>query len=230
MPEYLQSAFLLHSRPYKENQLLLDFITEYEGRVSAVTYVSHSNKSNKKALLQPFVPLKISYKGKSSLKSLTLVEVNGKPYSFKGNYLYSSFYLNELMVRLLTELLPCTDVFNQYQLSLHDLSENKPIEVVLRYFELKLLEELGQTIDFSVLFEKESESVNYFYYQNEQGFMPVLSQSSLVCYNKQHLLAIAEQDLASKDVLYTFKLLMRQIMAPLLGNKPLNSRKFFKQR
>lgn len=228
--ENLQSAFLLHSRPYKENQLLLDFISEYDGKVSAVTYVSHSTKSNKKALLQPFLPLKISYKGKSSLKSLTLVEATGKPYVFKGNYLYSGFYLNELMVRLLTELLPCNEVFNQYQLSLHDLSLYKSIEVVLRYFEMTLLEELGQTIDFSVLLESTNEPVSYFYYQNEQGFIPAFNHVSHVCYSKQHLLSIAQQDLSNKEVLYTFKLLMRQIMAPLLGNKPLNSRKFFKQR
>lgn len=235
MQENLQSAFLLHSRPYKENQLLLDFITEFDGKISAVTYVSNSAKSNKKALLQPFIPLKISYKGKSSLKNLTLVEATGKPYSFKGNYLYSGFYLNELIVRLLTDLLPCTDVFNQYKLSLYELSQNKPIEVTLRYFELTLLEELGQTIDFSVLLEEvDAEDINkpasHFSYQCEQGFMPVFNNTSQTCYHRQHLLAIAQQNLSTKEVLYTFKLLMRQIMAPLLGNKPLNSRKFFKQR
>ena len=63
-----QAAFLLHSRPYKENQLLLDFITEDHGRVSAITLTGRSVKSNKRAVLQPFSPLTITYKGTSTLK------------------------------------------------------------------------------------------------------------------------------------------------------------------
>lgn len=227
MQPFQQAAYLLHARPYKENQLLLDLITEFDGKVSAVTYVSNRSKTNKKALLQPFIPLNIAFKGRSSLKHLTLVEAKSKAITLKGSYLYSGFYLNELLVRLLTDLLPCPEVFQQYQHSLTELQAIKNIEPILRYFELALLEELGQTIDFSILLEQ---SADNFYYQAEQGFIPVIGKVTKPCYSKEHLIAIAQQNLSDKAVQHSFKLLMRQIMAPLLGNKPLNSRKFFTQR
>lgn len=222
-----QSAFLLHSRPYKENQLLLDFITEHEGKVSAITFSGNSVKSNKKALLQPFLPLNISYKGQRSLKHLTLVEAAGKSYAFQGNYLYSGFYLNELMVRLLGELIPCPALYQQYQQSLLALHEQHTIEIVLRNFEMVLLEELGQTIDFDELYIS---AASHFYYIAEHGFIPAINKLPQPCYDKQHLLAIAEQNFSDDKTLYSFKLLMRQIMAPLLGNKPLNSRKLFSKK
>ena len=219
-----QSAFLLHSRPYKEHQLLLDFITEHDGKVSAITFTGNSVKSNKKAVLQPFSPLNISYKGTSNLKKLILAEPASKSYAFKGNYLYSGFYLNELMVRLLGELIPCQHLYFQYQQSLTALNEQENIEIILRNFELVLLEELGQTIDFS---ELEIPRISHYYYIAEQGFVPAINKLNQPCYDKQHLLAIASQDFSNKEVLYSFKLLMRQIMAPILGNKPLHSRKLF---
>ena len=49
-----QYAFLLHSRPYKEHQLIIDLLTKEDGKVSAVISSGHSLKSNKKAILQPF--------------------------------------------------------------------------------------------------------------------------------------------------------------------------------
>lgn len=221
-----QSAFLLHSRPYKENQLLLDFITEEEGRVSAITFTGRSVKSNKRAVLQPFSPLTITYKGTGTLKKLTLAESAGKSFSFKGNFLYSGFYLNELMIRLLAELIPCKALYQQYVISLSALNEQKSLEVILRNFELMLLEELGQTIDFSDVAYSET---SHFYYIVEQGFIPAINKLPQPCYDKQHLLAIASGELNDQQVLYSFKLLMRQIMTPLLGNKPLNSRKLFKK-
>ncbi len=222
-----QNAFLLHSRPYKENQLLLDFITEEHGRVSAITYTGRSVKSNKRAILQPFSPLSISYKGAHALKNLSLVEPSGKSFIFTGNFLYSGFYLNELVVRLLGELIPCQTLYQQYFLSLQALNNQENIEIVLRNFELVLLEELGQTIDFS---ELNDSSCTHYYYITEQGFTPALNKLPQPCYDKQHLLAIAHNDLSEQAVRYTFKLLMRQIMTPLLGNKPLNSKKLFKKK
>ena len=222
-----QAAFLLHSRPYKEQQLLVELLTEYDGKVSAVVYSGKTAKSNKKAILQPFLPLQIEYKGKSALKKLSLVEATGKALNLHANYLYSGFYLNELLVRLLGELIPCSELYQQYVNSLQALQQGQAIEPILRCFELVLLEELGQTIDFSVLLASEAEN---FYYFHEQGFVPATTNSPQQCYNKNKLLSMAAHDFSEQEVCYQAKLLMRQIMSPLLGNKPLNSRKLFKTR
>jgi DNA repair protein RecO (recombination protein O) len=225
MEEFEQSAFLLHSRPYRENQILLEFLTAQQGKISAISYLGKSLKSNKKALLQPFTPLKIVLKGQGNLKYLKRVEPERKSYQLTGNFLYSGFYLNELQVRLLGEHIPYNELFCQYQQSIKQLAEQNSIEFILRNFENTLLEELGMSIDFSSVF---SEDNNYYYFP-EQGFMPALSKLAQPCYNSRHLQAIAQENISAKAVMQTYKILMRQIINHLLDGKPLNSRKLFIQ-
>jgi len=226
MEELEQSAFLLHSRPYRENQILLEFLTAQQGKISAISYLGKSLKSNKKALLQPFTPLKIILKGQGNLKYLKRVEPAKKSYQLVGNYLYSGFYLNELQVRLLGEHIPYDELFCQYQQSIEKLAQQVPIEVVLRKFENILLEELGMTIDYSPVF---SENVPNYYYYPERGFLPAVNKLAQPSYNSLHLQAIAKNDLSAKGVMQTYKILMRQIINHLLDGKPLNSRKLFIQ-
>jgi DNA repair protein RecO (recombination protein O) len=226
MEEFEQSAFLLHSRPYRENQILLEFLTSHQGKISAISYLGKSLKSNKKALLQPFSPLTIVLKGQGNLKYLQRVEPERKSYQLSGNYLYSGFYLNELQVRLLGEHIPYDELYCQYQESIAQLSEQRPIEFILRHFENRLLEELGMTIDYSPLF---SENNSHYHYLPEKGFVPAITKLVQTGYNSMHLKAIAQEDLSSKEVMQTYKGLMRQIINHLLDGKPLNSRKLFKK-
>lgn len=225
MHEIEQEAYLLHSRPYRENQLLLEFITEHSGKVSALSYVGRSGKSIKKGLLQPFSPLKIVLKGKSSLKHLSRVEASKKSYSYTGHYLFSAFYLNELLVRLLGEHIVCEALFYQYQSSLIELDQQKPLEAILRKFEFELLDELGVSLDFSTVSEN---SASHYYYLPEEGFIPALNKLSLPRYAREHLLVISQQTQATAEEFQCYKILMRQIINQLLDGKPLNSRKLFR--
>lgn len=225
MHEIEQEAYLLHSRPYRENQLLLEFITKQQGKVSALSYVGRSAKSIKKGLLQPFSPLKIVLKGKSSLKNLSRVEASQKSFSYSGHYLFSAFYLNELLVRLLGEHIACEYLFNQYKTSLEQLNLQQPLEVILRQFEFVLLDELGVSLDFSPVIET---NTSHFYYLAEEGFIPVLNKLSLPRYAREHLLVIAQQTQATAAEFQCYKMLMRQIINQLLDGKPLNSRKLFR--
>ncbi|MCJ8320319.1 MAG: DNA repair protein RecO [Colwellia sp.] len=219
-----QLAFVLHSRPYREHQQIVELLTKDDGKVSAIVYSGKTNKSNKKGLLQPFCPLNVLLKGRNQLKNLSRIEVSEKSYLLKGNHLYSGFYLNELLVRLLGEMNTCPDLFNNYQLSLSLLSQKQPIEPILRKFELDLLDELGFSLDFSPVFEQAAKS---FYYVPEEGFIPNTEKLRLPLFKKEHLQAIGQQHLSDADVLHSNKLLMRHIFNGLLDGKPLNSRKLF---
>jgi DNA repair protein RecO (recombination protein O) len=235
-----QKAFVLHVRPYQENQQLVELLTEFDGKVSALVYVGQSKRSIKKALLQPFLPLNVAFKENGSqntrLRMLTHVEANSKSYRLTKNSLYSAFYLNELLVRLLRDDIICDTLFPQYQSTIAALSQDLAIAPQLRAFELSLLDELGLSLDFSPVFEENSEQVAGFYYVAEQGFVPAyhyaINNITTPWFNTLHLQAIAEQnndrtksELAGVD--QTFKLLMRQIFFHLLDGKPLNSRKLF---
>ena len=238
-----QKAFVLHVRPFKENQQLVELLTEREGKVSALVYVGQSKRSIKKALLQPFLPLSVTFKENTTrshrLRMLTRVEANSKSYVLTKNSLYSAFYLNELIVRLLTDDIICDTLFSQYHSTLAALSQNLSIAPHLRQFELCLLDELGLSLDFTPVFEQNSVNIAGFYYVAEQGFMPAyhygIENITTPWFNTLHLQAIAEQNYDRNTpelsgVEQTFKLLMRQVFHHLLEGKPLNSRKLFEMK
>lgn len=224
MQETTQLAFVLHTRPYRENQVLIDFLTENEGKVAALSYVGHSTKSSRKALLQPFLPINITLKGQHVLRNLTRVEPAGKSILLTKTALFSAFYINELLVKLLPENTPCIDLFQQYFTSLHALLNKEEIEITLRQCELVLLAELGISFDFSLVFEHTASS---FYYLPEDGFLPAYTALKQPCYDRLHLQAIANENFSNSEVLATFKMLMRQVITHLLAGVPLNSRKLF---
>jgi DNA repair protein RecO (recombination protein O) len=235
-----QHAFVLHSRPFKENQQLVELLTESNGKISALVYVGQSKRSIKKGLLQPFLPLKLIFKGNdTSLKRITHIESTSNSYLLSKNSLYSGFYINELLVRLLNNDIVCDLLFEQYKLTLSSLSEDLPIAPQLRKFELCLLEELGLSFDFTPVFNENNDNVVGFYYVAEQGFVPAYKYSianiSTPWFNTEHLQAIAQyihhdKVLEQNETEQTFKLLMRNVFSHLLGGKPLNSRKLFSKK
>lgn len=235
-----QAAFVLHSRPFQENQVLVELFTEYEGKVSALVYVGQSKRSIKKGLIQPFLPLKVTLKGKeTSLRRIAQVEALAKSYPLMKSSLYSGFYVNELLVRLLSNDIVCEALFNQYRLTLSALSNNLSIAPQLRQFELCLLAELGLSFDFSPVFNENSDNVAGFYYIAEQGFVPAykyaINNITTPWFNTKHLQAIAhyihhDKALIHNETGQTFKLLMRAVLNHLLDGKPLNSRKLFERK
>lgn len=227
----LQQAYLLHSRPYRDNSMLVNLLTEQNGHVSAVVYIGKGKKSNKKGLLQPFANLQVEIKGNNDLKSLSRIEHAEKSMQLSGNYLFSAFYLNELMVRLLPENIPLENLFSLYQESLTQLLAQNSLEPLLRRFEMNLLFELGLSLDFSELATKPLDVNEPYcedvYFIQEQGFVNADYQCNLPSYKREHLITIGDGILEQADVLLTCKRLMRQVLKSYLGNKPLNSRKLF---
>jgi DNA repair protein RecO (recombination protein O) len=227
-----QNAFVLHARPYRENQKLVDLLTEDDGKVTALVYVGQSKRSIKKGLIQPFLPLRVIFKDQGRFKLIKEIDTTGKSLTLVKHSLFSAFYINELLIRLMTEQIACQELFSQYKLTISALAKGEDIASQLRQFEQSLLAELGLSFDFTPTFEH---NVRYFYYIAEQGFVPVygaLPKNRAQCFDKAHLQEIAQLDMLhqspiSPAVANTFKLLMRQVINQLLGNKPLNSRKLF---
>lgn len=235
-----QHAFVLHSRPFKENQQLVELLTENEGKVSALVYVGQSKRSIKKGMIQLFLPLKLTYKGNdTTLKRISGIESTGNSYALSKDRLYCGFYINELLVRLLTNDIVCDDLFKKYELTLASLANNLPIAPQLRQFELSLLAELGLSFDFSPVLNQISDNIVGFYYIADEGFVPAYNYSianiSTPWFKIAHLQAIAHhihhgEMLIEVEVEQTFKLLMRNVLNHLLDGKPLNSRKLFEKR
>lgn len=228
----VQNAYVLHSRPFKENQLIVDLFTENFGRVAATVYVGQSKRSIKKGLIQPFLPLTLGLKEQGHFKQIRQIDAIAQSIPLKKQGLFSGFYLNELLIRLLTDQVPCQPLFNQYQSTLKLLALSDDVAPSLRVFELSLIEELGLSFDFTPVF---ASNAQYFNYIAEQGFVDienVTANNQKYCFSKQHLEIIARPEYLANQgeylaVSHTFKRLMRQVINQLLGNKPLNSRKLF---
>ncbi len=160
-------AFILHTRPYKENQLLIEFLVAGKGRVSIVGYKGSKKNSAKTALFRPFRPLLISYNKTSGLRTLKQVEANPafskKLPELAGKCLFSGFYLNEITCRLcradaeFEQLYPLYVYTMQVLAELSQMSEEMAeeqsqksmmLEWVLRQFEYRLLQMLGYGISF----------------------------------------------------------------------------------
>ena len=201
LPAEKLQAWLLHSRPFRENSMLLDFLTLERGRFRAIARGTRSPKSGKKAILQPFMPLQISVVGKSELQTLKDVEATNPGMQLAGEALLCALYINELIVKLLAGHDAEPELFVFYTATLRDLAAGKELELVLRRFELALLDCLGYAVNF--YFEAETGIAiavdGQYYLQPDTGFIRLQGElqsgsSTHVLFPGAVLLAIAEDD------------------------------------
>jgi DNA repair protein RecO (recombination protein O) len=226
----LTPGYLLHQRPYRESSALLEVFTETHGRVGLVARGIRSARSKQRGELQPFRALRLSWQGRGELGTLTGVEADGVTNPLRGQALYSGFYLNELLVRLLARHDPHPLLFAAYNDSLCALMQGKTVEPVLRLFEMRLLQEAGYGLQLE--FEAETgEALNadaLYDYHLESGPVRINNRSAGgFVFRGASLLAMAREELSQPDVLQDAKRLMRSALKLYLGDKPLNSRELF---
>ncbi|MFT4823623.1 MAG: DNA repair protein RecO (recombination protein O) [Halioglobus sp.] len=230
----LQPAFVLHSRNYRDSSHLLEVLTAEYGRLALVSKGSRRavRGRSKGAILQPFIPLLISFTGRNELMTLTGSEVAGPAATLAGERLFSGIYLNELVVRLLHRNDAHTGLFIAYGDAVASLGGDEPLDEVLRRFEFNLLDELGYSFDLRVDGHSgEPIEENYWYhYHQEFGLVRQRSSSSPDnrVYAGQDLLGIAAGE-RSEAVRLTSKRLLREALAGHLGEKPLMSRDLFRR-
>ncbi len=228
----LQSAYILHTRPYRDTSLLIDTFTASQGRINLIAKGArgrHGKKSRYKGSLQAFVPLLLSWRGKTDLMNLLNAEPNPIPIPLPhltGKLLVCGLYLNELLIHLLYRYDPYPHLFQAYQTALCGLSKN-PI-IALRLFEKKLLAELG----YALHLEKDSLTNQAIVPHQSYQFIP--SQGLVVCLNKSlpkqsvfsgaSLLAMYHESWDTSMHLLDAKRLFRLALNYLLEGKTIRSR------
>ena len=228
----LHRGFLLHSRPYRDSSLLVEFFSEEHGRVGLVARGVRSGKAAQRGLLQPFRPLLASWGGRGELGSLRSVEADGPPRMLHGAALMSGFYLNELLLRLLHRNDPHPELYPLYRAVLEMLAVEEDPEPVLRVFEKRLLEGLGYGLQLSRDVHDDEPVVpdERYHYQLERGPVPSrLSDGQGVPIRGASLLALEAEQLDSADVLRDAKRLMRAILDLHIGQRPLKTREVLQQ-
>nr|WP_283622862.1 DNA repair protein RecO [Alteromonas macleodii] len=226
------NAYVLHRRPYRETSYIVDFFTLEEGRVSAVAKGVKNSKSDKKSLLQPFQHLRLQLSGKSELKNLRHVESVSPSINLVGTALFCAMYVNELTNRVMPAGLASDGVHNAYENALLSLRDNSDIEVTLRQFEFALLDEMGLLPDFTtdVEYELPIEETGSYHFHIDAGFVrlpdDMAGPRGMRGFPGQALLSLSQGEFTplSKKVA---KVLCRDLLKPLIGDKPLKSRELF---
>lgn len=231
MIENWQRGFVLHRRAYSETSLLVDVFTEDTGRLSLLAKGARARRSAWKSVLQPFTPLLLRWSGKSGLKILTKAEPAAITLPLQQTALYSGFYVNELICRVLEQETAQPQLFQDYLRCLTELAGTPlAVEPVLRRFEFQLLQILGYGVDFlhcAGSGQPIDENMTYRY-REEQGFMASLIKDNLTFYGRD-LLAFEQRRFDDTTVLQAAKRFTRLALKPYLGSKPLKSRELFSQ-
>jgi len=230
----LQPAFVLHSRHYRDTSTLLEVLTAQHGRIGLIAKGARRTVKGRSAgaILQPFIPLLLSFTGRGELKTITASEVAGESSVLKGDRLFSGLYLNELLVRLLHRNDPHPGLFIAYGKAVADLGGDDPLDDILRRFEFSLLEELGYSFDLEVDGHN-GEAIRengWYYYHQEFGLVEQRSTggSSQPVFSGADLLAISRGE-RSQNISQALKRLLRVALAGHLGDKPLKSRDLFRR-
>ena len=145
----LQAAFLLHPRDYSDSSRIVELLTRDHGRISLFAKGAKRAKSPFRPLLQPFMPLLVSWSGSVDGGQLTGAELAGEAAPMPPQRLMSGFYVNELLLRLTPRGEPAQEVFDAYALTLDALRRNAPEQAALRSFERELLGQLGYGLDLA---------------------------------------------------------------------------------
>ena len=227
----LERAFVLHHRPFRNTSQLVDCLTHSHGRAGLVARGSRRARSGHRALLQPFLPLRLSWIRRGELGSLVHVEAESASFELRGDSLLAGFYVNELVLRLLARSDVNHEVFSCYSECLQTLASGTGIARTLRLFELAFLRALGYGIelDRDVLSGEPLQAEAAYSFELEHGpTRASAAASGSDGFRGRDLIALRERELDDPESLRAAKRLLARALTAYLGDRPLKSRSVFK--
>jgi DNA repair protein RecO (recombination protein O) len=223
-----QPAFLLHQRAFSDSSRILELITHDHGRVALFARGVRRAGNPLAALLQPFVPLSVSWSGPGDGGTLRACEPAGPRPPLPAAVLMSGFYLNELVMRVLAREDPHPDIFEAYVLALGALGVPGGEARALRLFEKRLLEALGFGIDYAHL-AGGGEAVRadaYYHVRAEHGVVgEAVGPGSVSAYAGHALLSLAAEELADAESLAAARRLLGAALEQPLDGREIRTRR-----
>ena len=150
-PSAALNAYVLHRYDWSESSLILDVFTREQGRLAVAAKGAKRPYSQLRSVLLPFQRVQMQLgrvpaaDGAGEVQTLRSAEWAGGAAMLTGAALFSGFYLNELLMKLLARHDPHAVLFDAYAQTLPSLSatDDTIVEAALRAFELWLLKETG---------------------------------------------------------------------------------------
>ncbi|HEY5624766.1 MAG TPA: DNA repair protein RecO [Gammaproteobacteria bacterium] len=227
----LEEAFLLHQRAYRNTSQIIECFTRSYGVVALVAQGSRRPRGGQRALLQPFVPLRVSWVRRGELGRLTSVELREFVGELGGQSLLASFYLNELILRLLARGDANADAYSCYSRALAELRRGADTAATLRIFELGLLEALGYGLNLYDTFDTDEpiRAEIRYRFEPEHGARAVDAEASAGDIFWGHeLISLRDGTLGEESSLRAAKRLLSRALQLYLGDRPLRTRAVLK--
>ena len=225
-----QPGFVLHARAWRETSLLLEVLSRDHGRVGLVARgVRGARSRTPRALLQPVMPLILSWSGRGDLATLTAVEAAGAPLALSGEALLCALYLNELVVRLLTRHDPHPQLFADYLETLARLAREESAAWTLRRFERDLLAHMGYGLALATEAESGTaiDPTDVYAWHFESGVVPWRGATDGLKLPGSALLALAQDRQPDTADLATLRRLLRALIQRQLEGVPLRAWSLF---
>ncbi len=227
----LEPAYLLHARPYRNTSVLADFFTLHHGRVNGVVRGARGERSKLRGILQPFLPLLITWRGQHDLVSIQKVEPALYALPLAPKFIAYGFYLNELLSRLLRGTELHDELYFAYANLLEKIRMGEFSEVDLRFFEKQLLRDLGYSLQLQYEIDNGDAILpdQWYHFIPDRGPLKVKDNNAhkSKAFLGASLLSLEKDQLYDEVSIKDAKRLMRQAINQLLGNKPLKTRELF---
>lgn len=213
----LEPAYVLHHREYRDTSRILDVFTRCHGRLTLFARGARGPKSKLAPLLMPFRPLLLSWTGRGDAAQLTVAEADGEALPLAPRHVMAAFYLNELVISLMTRHDPQAQLFDDYARALRRLCVEAQPEAALRVFEKRLLECIGYGLELDVAAD------SHYQYRPSQGLCEV-REDAPGAYAGRTLLALREESLDDAQTLDAARRLLRQALDHCLEGRELRTR------
>ncbi|HEV7633119.1 MAG TPA: DNA repair protein RecO [Steroidobacteraceae bacterium] len=234
----LTPAYVLHHQPWRDTSRIFEVLTRDFGRLSLFARGVRGPKSKLSGVLQPFVPLLLSWRGRGEAPQLINAELrldddtggagNGP---LPPSCILSGFYLSELVMTLTVRHDPQPDIFSHYERALRALKAGAALQRELRLFEKRLLETLGYGIDLAAMIDGGSvEGGLRYHYRPADGLALAVADSPGAAgtggtgISGSTLRSLAEERLDQPGEVEQARLLLRMALAQCLEGRKLKTR------
>lgn len=223
-------GYLIHHRKYRDRSHIVHLFSQEYGRIDGIL---------RQMPAPQYQPICLQAAGKSDLKNFSKLEIVSQPVFFYGDAFFAGFYLNEILLRLCPIEEPMPESFQQYHTTITALQRlsahpepSTYLKQILRQFEHVLLEELGYALSFDVDAQQQQIQPQQLYqFHLNEGFIKVGHRSSATLTGEQILTMcdyVKGHDFNTEQ-LQLLSRLYRQLIAALLGDRPLKSRQLWIQ-
>lgn len=219
-----QPAFVLHARAWRETSFIVEVLTQDHGRLALVARgMTGAKKHNQRAALQPMQFVRLDYQLKGEMASMQQVETLDVAPRLQGDHLLATFYIHELLLKLLPRQDAASDVFELYRETRNRLASQDSLAWTLRRFERDLLQAIGVGFAFDIAHDGQvCDPAARYRLDVEHG--PVRdNRHSAGTISGAALVALANDEMPVSDQLQELRGALRGLIKEQLGNVELKS-------